>query len=286
MRTRTLAIFAAEIDEIRVLGRGQALAFVRTRTVGDREGTWHPDVSLWIYSGGAWCVESHGPGSPPRSYAGGGRFPSQVLDKPRHADGTAKSLMKMRRMIAPGRSRKDWRVDLVVRCLAPGARRKAVFNAEGRLGGKIRLTLKDLPLREGKCGDVSVQKRLVEDLLNDLLGKGLLPNPREYHLSRRGPALLATGFAPSRYLEEVAVVADHEGRPVSIIRTLVDRSRSTSPHYVEKGGRSLISGWDRISDGVRESCEIRWRPAWRGWLPARAWIERPEGTYQVAFSSW
>ncbi len=283
-RIGKLEISAGEIDEIRVSGGGQALVFVRTRPPGDREGPWRPDVSLWIHSGGAWGVTDYLPGSPPPG-AGGGRFPSRYLDRPRHAEGAVDSLAKMARVLAPGRSRRDGRVDLVVRCLGPGARRRTVFNAAGRIGGRIRLQQKELPLREGECGDKSTQQRLIETLLNDLLGKGLLPDQREYHLSGSGTALLATGFAPSRYLEEVALLADGEGRPVSIIRIQPGRHRSTRLQYVRKGGRSLISGWVRWEDGVRETCRIRWRPAGRGWLPAKVWIERPKGTFDVTFSS-
>ena len=90
----------------------------------------------------------------------------------------------------------------------------ATFDAKGRVGGAIELQRMHLPLREGKCGDVETAERLLASLVGDVLGRNLLPEPRENHLRRKGSAVLATGFSPKQYLREVTVVADHEGRPL------------------------------------------------------------------------
>lgn len=273
-----IAIRSGEIDEIRVLGSGQALVFVRTRTFGRSGGVWHPEVSLWIRSGGEWRARGPFSGSPPRDYAGGGRFPPSELAQPKHEAGTRESLLEMARALSPGRSRKDGRVDFIVRGRAPGTRLPAVFHAKGRLGGEIEVRQRRLPLREEMCGDVDLQQRLLQTLFEDLLGKGMLPDPAEFHLTHNGPVLLATGFSPERYLEEVAIVADPEGRPASITRTRSGRSLRMNLRYVEDTGPRL-SGWTRQSAAGRERVEIRWRVR-GGWLPYRVKVERPEGVYE------
>ncbi len=280
-----IAISACLIEEIRVNGRRQACALVKVRTVGDPDGPWHPDVSFWFEAGGAWRVKDPWTLSPPQSFAGWGRFPAGVLEHPDHEDGAKEILARAARRLYPKRPGKVGQVEFVARCRAPNAERKAVFSVNGRLRQKFHLRQKRLPLREGKCGDVGAQKRLIETLLNDLLGGSILPDPREYHLTRSGHTVLATGFAPSRYLEEVAVAVDEDGRPVSIMRTLAGRVRSIDLRYAGKGGRSLVSGWDRRVQSVRDSAVIRWRSDRPDWRPTHVKIVRPEGTYEITFSS-